>query len=31
VYHRAAQSLEAPDVDARTRIDFAGRDESRVA
>lgn len=31
VFQRAAQSLEATDVEARTRIDFAGRDESRVA
>jgi hypothetical protein len=30
VLHRGAQCLEASDVDARIRIDFAGRDESRV-
>lgn len=30
VLQRGAQSLEASDVDARIRIDFAGRDESRV-
>lgn len=28
---RAAESLDASDVDARIRIDFAGRDTSRVA
>lgn len=30
VLQRGAQTLEAIDVDARIRIDFAGRDESRV-
>jgi hypothetical protein len=28
--HRAAQTVEAAAIDARIRIDFAGRDESRV-
>lgn len=31
VLRRAAESLDASDVDARIRIDFAGRDTSRVA
>jgi hypothetical protein len=30
VLQRGAQSLSASGVDARIRIDFAGRDESRV-